>query len=201
MSERNHPRAGYEHLDFDPFEIVEEDHPERCPSVTAKKGQCRFRAVPGGKNCYIHAGANTLREQRKRSLAAYRESKWLAEIQRHAQDDDVKNLRSEVGILRVLMQEQLARCQDATDLLLMSGPISDLVLKIDKVVNSCHKLESNMGQLLDKQAIINFASRVIKVVTDVLKEEQDAEKVNEIADGIMNILGSLGTEEPDSSGA
>jgi hypothetical protein len=186
-------REGYEHLNFDPFESVEEAHPDRCQAIKRNAGQCRYRAVPGGSTCYLHGGNKTLQSQRNKSLAAYRKSKWQASIERHATDDDVKGLRSEIGILRVLMEERLSMCNDVTDLLLHSGPISDLVVKIEKLVTSCHKLEGQMGQLLDKQAIIQFASQVIGIISDVL--ENSPEQVNEIADKIAIAIGKTVEEE------
>lgn len=84
------------------------------------------------------------------------------------------------------MEERMATCHDATDLILQSGPISDLVMKIEKVVGSCHKLEGAMGQLLDKQAILLFASQVIQIISEHIT---DAALVNLIADKITQSLG------------
>jgi hypothetical protein len=150
--------------------------------VKRNQGQCRYRAVPGGTTCYLHGGNKTLQSQRLASLNAYRLSKFQAEIQRHAEDDGIKSLRTEIGILRVIMEERLNACKDSTDLLLQSGPISDLVSKIERVVTSCHKLENQMGQLLDKQALMNFANTVISIVTSHVSDENT---INAIANGII----------------
>ena len=70
------------------------------------------------------------------------------------------------------MEERLNKCSDATDLILQSGPISDLVMKIEKVVASCHKLEGQMGTLLDKQAILQFAQAVISIIASELEGQE-----------------------------
>jgi hypothetical protein len=90
------------------------------------------------------------------------------------------------------MEDRLNRCEDEADLLLQSHTISDLVMKIDKVVKSCHQLEGSMGQLLDKQAILQFASEVIGVISIALEGQED--KISEIADGIVTIVGRIGND-------
>lgn len=65
-------------------------------------------------------------------------------------------------------------------------------MKIDRLVNSCHKLEGSLGQLLDKQAILNFASEVINVITDNL---DDPIKIDQISTGILEIVGRVGNDD------
>jgi len=166
--------------------ITSDDDPERCQAITAY-GQCLNKAVPGGKNCLAHGGNKQLEKQRKESLRNYQLGKFQAALEKQATSPNIKCLRDEIAILRILMQEKFNKCNDATDLILQSGPISDLVLKIDKVVTSCHKLEGSMGQLLDKTAILQFANEVIKIIAVELEGEEV--KLNKIADQILKIVG------------
>ena len=92
----------------------------------------------------------------------------------------------------MIVEEKMNSCEDINDLMLISQPISDLVLKIDKVVNSCHKLDNSMGQLLDKSAILQFASEVINIIDAEVKDEKI---LNKIANKIM---ASLGTNDETS---
>jgi len=45
--------------------------------------------------------------------------------------------------------------------------IANLVDKIEKTVASCHKLDASMGQLMDKQALIQFADTVIAAIAEI----------------------------------
>jgi hypothetical protein len=107
--------------------------------------------------------------------------------------DDVKSLREEIAILRICLEQRLNKCNDAMDMILQSGAISDMVMKINTVVQSCHKLEGSMGHLLDKQAILQFAQVVIGIVGSVLKDHP--EHINTIADEILATIGRIGQLE------
>lgn len=173
----------FERADYD-------EHPHRCQAVHGQ-GQCRNLAVKldsgYGKNCMAHGGNNQVAKEKAASLRNYRLTKWNAKVQRFGNQPEIKSLRDEIGILRLLMEERLNRCNDAQDLILQSAPISDMVMKIEKVVASCHKLEGSMGQLLDKQAILQFAQQVIGIVARELEGEE--QKIDAIAEGILGVLG------------
>jgi hypothetical protein len=121
-------------------------------------------SINGSKYCAQHGGTIGVKKEMK---SAYRLMRWQDRIKHHAEHDQVKSLRDEVGILRMMMEERLNECQSSTDLLLHSGAIASLVDKIERTVVSCHKLENAMGQLMDKQAILQFADSVVSAVAEI----------------------------------
>jgi hypothetical protein len=163
---------------------VADDAPNRCQGIT-RNGQCPSAAMENTIYCVAHGGSQQQAAQRRQSLQNYRLTQWHAKVLEKANSTGVKSLREEVGILRIMLEERLNMCKDATDLLLMSGPISDLVMKIDTVVKSCHKLEFNMGMLLDKQQLLNFANAIITIITETVEDEA---LVSLIADRILGEL-------------
>jgi hypothetical protein len=168
---------------------VANDDPNRCQTVTGR-GQCVNRVVEGGKNCLAHGGNVHTAKIIKKAYNMYQVERFQARISRFAESENVKSLTSELAILRMLLEERLIVCKDDHDLLLASAQISDLIIKIEKIVKSCHHLESSMGQLLDRTDIINFSTRVVDLISNVL--QNDEEKINKIANGIIKILGSIG---------
>jgi hypothetical protein len=131
--------------------------------------------------------ANSLRNYR---LATFH---LRARLEQLGVSPGIKSLRDEIAILRALLEQRLEQCKDTTDFILQSGPISDLKLKIEKLVASCHHLEGSMGQLLDKQAILQFASVVIDIISEELKDTKDGtEKIAIVGDRIMKSLGDQG---------
>ena len=175
-----------------PVTRCEEDDPNRCQNV-GKRGQCINLSVNNGTRCMVHGGNKQLQSQELKSLKNFRLGKWQASIERHASSPQIKTLRSEIGILRILLEERLTKCQDVNDLMMHSGVISDLVMKVDRLVTSCHKLEGSMGQLLDKSALLQFASQIIEVISAELEGED--EKLNNIAEGIVALL-----QQPNDQG-
>jgi len=167
------------------------DDPNRCQATTSQ-GQCLNVSAEGSTFCLAHGGNRAGQEAEKQNTQNYVLSRWQARLEKKKSSPEIKGLRDEIGILRMLLEDRLNQCTSATDLMLHTSAMSDLIMKIEKVVASCHKLEKNMGMVLDKQAILNFAGRVIQIVTMVLDGQQD--KIDEIGDHILGELGKLGED-------
>jgi len=176
---------------MDNFARVSDDDPRRCQAVTAN-GQCKLKAVEEGKMCICHGGASTQEAKIKESLRNYRLTKFKAQLEHFADNRNIKSLRDEIGILRMTLEERLNMCEDTKDLIYQSGPISDLVLKIERVVASCHKLELATGQLLDKQSILNFGGELIGIISDVV---EDDETLGRLSNRILTLITRTFTED------
>jgi hypothetical protein len=144
--------------------------PRRCKG-NARDGQCGNLAEPGSEYCAACGGRDHSREQDRRQYlltkAEYR--KRIAELSDH---DDVKSLRDEIAIARMLIEERLNNIQDRNDLLASCGPLNQLLLTVERLVKSAHVLEQNLGLLLSKEAVLRLAHQLGDIVTDVLREEQ-----------------------------
>lgn len=169
--------------------------PMRCQAVIKSQGQCPNKATVLGGFCAAHGGNKAIVAQEKENIRNYQVAKWQTKLNRHADSPRIKNLRDEIAILRMTLEERLNRCHDESELLLQSHVISDLVGRIERLVKTCHTLEGSMGQLLDKQAVLNFASGVIKIISDEL---QDEEVLNRIADKIIGLVGDISNGDSDS---
>ena len=178
-------------MDKDKLEMMQSPNdPYRCQG-TNSRGQCLYRGVKlesgeYGKFCMLHGGNRAIMNEKAAALKNYRLTKWQAKLDRFSESSVIKSLREEIGILRVLLEERLERTTDVQDLLLQSGPISDLVMKIEKVVTSCHKLEDRMGQHLDKAAILQLASRFVRVISEELEDQPD--KIDSISQQLLTII-------------
>lgn len=168
------------------------EHPNRCAAVNSR-GQClnfgvQLPSGDYGANCLVHGGNKQVDSAKAASLRNYNLTRWRAQLQQKVDSDGIKSLRDEIGILRVVLEERLNRCKDAHDLILQSGPISDMVMKIERVVSSCHKLEGSMGQLMDKQAILQFASVVIDIISENISDEL---VLNTISEQLITAVGAM----------
>jgi hypothetical protein len=161
------------------FERVPEDSPERCQGV-GKTGQCPFKRIDGSEFCPRCAGASQGHIEKKK-MSNYRLNRWQRRMEDFAESDTVKSLRDEIGITRMLLEEILNQCKDETDLLMHSNRISDLVIKIEKLVTSCHRLEKSSSMLLDKNRITHLANIVVDVIGEFVEDE----------DVIMNVAEKL----------
>jgi len=154
--------------------------PDRCQGMTAN-GQCLIKRMGVSKFCGIHGGPGANRSHNKKMHRNYMLRRWQDRVNQKADSPEAKGLREELGILRLLLESIINKCDTETDLILQSAPISELAMKIERTVASCHKLESSMGSLLDKQSILQFASSVITILSNHIT---DTDLLSTIADEI-----------------
>lgn len=169
---------------------VEEDDPRRCQHVIPTQGQCRLISVEDTKYCVNHGGAGIIKQKEAKQLSNYRLQKYQERVEDKSSSAQLKGLRDEIAILRMLIEERLNSCKDAHDLLLYSGPISDLIMKVDKVVNSCNRLEVALGVMLDKTQALQFAAEIVETVGRFVEDE---DTLASISDEISQSLARLGT--------
>lgn len=125
-------------------------------------GLCLEDAIDKSKYCSKHQVGRKAMSNTPAGI--YKKMQWSQRIGDFANHEKAKNLRDEIGILRLLLEERLSICKDSSDLMLHTGPITNLVDKIESTVASCHKLEAAMGNLLDKNTLIMFADQVIRLI-------------------------------------
>lgn len=165
--------------------ITSDDDPERCQGV-GPMGQCRLKRVPGSNFCAMHGGAGVRAKQQRDANRQYRLTKFRARLSEFADDNSIKSLREEIGILRILIEERFNSCTDTHDLILQSGPISDLVMRVDKVVSSCHRIEQATGALLDKTAVLQFGNELVQLLGEEL--ESSPEVLTRISERIYDLI-------------
>lgn len=115
----------------------------------------------------------------------YRLQVWQKRLEEFAENDKATSLKSEIGILRVTLEAILNKCEDSTQLLLYSSKISDLTVKIEKLIASSHRIEKALGNLMDKSTALNFGEQVVALVGQHIK---DPAVVDAISNGIIDAL-------------
>lgn len=166
-------------------------HPDRCKAA-AGKNQCPNLSVelPDGRfgdRCLAHGGNKQQEAAAAQGMRNYRLTKWQARLERHASSPQIKSLRDEVGLLRMILEERLNQIDDAQGLLLQSHTIADMVSRIERAVLACQKVESMTGQMLDKQDVAEFGSRIISIIHSHVK---DADQLRSISEEILHLVTS-----------
>lgn len=170
------------------FERCKEDDPQRCQTV-GMHGQCPYKATEHSKYCPRHSGAAGESNHEANQVKSYRLAQWQARVNEFSEHSQVKSLREEIGIARMLLESIILQCQDPQTLLLFSNKISDLVTRIEKLVTSCHRLEVSTSMLLDKSAALHLASTIVEIVTRYVT---DAEAIEAIS---AEIITSIATQQ------
>ncbi|MCK4500432.1 hypothetical protein KAU11_08035 [Candidatus Babeliales bacterium] len=157
--------------------------------AASEETRCQYRDCKHVKNgmadyCTHHGGVVADTALQKKAATAYRLNLYQARVNELAIDPNIKNLRGEIGILRLMIEARLNTCKDDYDLMLQSAAIATLVTQANSLVTSCHRIETLTGQLLDKQSLAEFAVQVVEIIS----EEVDAEKADTIADRILRAM-------------
>lgn len=166
--------------------VIDDNDPDRCQAV-GKHGQCPYKKVPGTNGCPRHGGNKAIEAKNNEAVRTYRLAMWQQRVNEFADDGKIKSLREEIGITRLLLEAQMNACTNNTELLINSHKISDLVMKLDKLVTSCHAMEMKMGMLLDRNAILQLGSVVVEIISEFVIDSDAREVASE------KILGALTT--------
>lgn len=165
------------------------DDPKRCQG-TVRGQQCPWLSIENTPYCKMHQGASKAAAAPDRVLRNYRLAKWQVRVNEFADNPQVKSLREEIGILRMILEEILGRCEDANDLLIYSNKISDYVQKIEKIISSCHRLEQSAGFILDKTAVLQIANTIIEIISSRI---DDPTLLDQISEEIIQMIMSTQT--------
>lgn len=176
----------------DIVKVSEENDPNRCQGV-GPNGQCWCVALPNTKFCNFHTGGDRTASLKRN----YRLKQWQARVNEFADNSQVKNLREEIGVLRMLLEEMLAKCNSATDLMLHSQKIIQLVAQIEKLVVSCHKLEAATGILLDVDQVLRFADNFLEQLG---RHVTDPRVLEEMAETVPKIIQQIGVSHGEQVG-
>lgn len=164
------------------YKRVEPDDPTCCQGLN-KFGPCNLQAIEGQKYCRMHFGIGHKLAEEKASRN-YLLNRYQHRVNNFADNDQIKSLREEIGILRMLLEQTINKCQNDTELLLYSNKISDLVVKIEKLVASCHKLELATGSLLDRSTVLMLGDVIIQIIGEVCPPD----KIQSVSERIMHSI-------------
>jgi hypothetical protein len=153
--------------DFDPYERVPDGDPRQCDAIAGSK-KCSLIRYPNSQYCIAHGGIRDADKAAEEAKKIYLASQWQREIGIFSQDPQLKSLTREIGVLRLLLTKIIGNCQTENDLLLRSSTISEMVMKIDKLVGSCDRLDKSMGKMVNKQQLTEFGQVVIVLVAKYL---------------------------------
>lgn len=170
------------------------EDPQRCQAM-ASQGQCNLVRCEGSEYCPIHGGAKKMKALAKQSFRNYQSELYRKRLDRFAEGNGLKSLRDEIGILRMMVEALLNRCMDDHELIMKSTPLADLVMKIEKLVTSTHKLDMSLGVVMDTTK----ATQMIQEVLDIIAKHVEGDTLDAIIEGIQAIItrgpsGVLGEE-------
>jgi hypothetical protein len=141
--------------------------PRRCKG-SAAEGQCVNVAADGSDYCVACGGVDRGPARRMRKyLLASAEDQGL--LDRYASDDELKTLREEIALVRMMVQRTLATAQTDVEKINAYSKVNTLLLTLERLMKTCHSLEQSLGQLVGKPALLRLGQRLCRIVIDRLE--------------------------------
>lgn len=165
-------------------EIVESDSKNRCQH-SRTVNQCKFSVVEGQQWCKYHLALHDAKYRNQNKLKRYRLVSHYSRVSEICGLDDFKSLREEIGMLSVLLEQVWNQCHTPFDFTMNQHRIESIIEKITKCQLMNHKLEANLGQVLDRQTLAVFVDEIIKIISDKVPEP---ERLKEIGEGIATAM-------------
>jgi hypothetical protein len=176
----------------------------RCQASAGADGVCRNKVIfdeegnPISTMCPMHGGSQSVNRKIKEEANRYRVQLWQQHLDEQSNNPNVKSLRDEISVLRMMLKQFLDRSNTQTELLINSGRIADLIVKIEKLVVSCDRLEARSGALMDKSAALSFAGKIVEILSNNLSPLEEklgptllGSVIDSINEQIISILGEL----------
>ncbi|HPT70825.1 MAG TPA: hypothetical protein PLE74_00925 [Candidatus Cloacimonadota bacterium] len=157
--------------------VTDERDPNRCQAGSQAHGQCLNVAEVGSKYCLAHGGDTATTEAKEKNLRNYRLTKFHTRAAEMRESSGIKDLRDEIAILRMTLEEKMNAFENASEMILQSGAISELILKIEKLVTSCHKLEKDMGVTIEKTTVIRMAEQIVGIINKYVTDKETIENI------------------------
>lgn len=161
-----------------PHERVDEKSPFRCTAVT-HNGQCIYKRTPHSEFCPLHGGTRDEEKFQKYRLAKYRLTQYQGRVAEFANDDDIKSLREEIGILRMTLETLLNSLTDKNKLIIYIDKIQHLVGQIQKTVESAQRMEEKTNTLIDRKVVIVIADSMVNIISQYIKDPDELTMVAE----------------------
>ena len=164
--------------------------PKRCQTRDATSNQCPYIAQEGSIFCPRHIRESQATQAAK-AANMYRLGAYQARVEELSTHSEIKNLRAEIGILRMILEKIIDSCHgEDVNLIAYSGQISDTTLKLRTLISTCHKIDIQLGAMLDRDKVMLIGYKIVEIISEVLPPDQHhlLDAVGEkIASAIMEI--------------
>jgi hypothetical protein len=148
--------------------------------------QCNQTAVEGSKYCAQHSKNSQAGPRRQYML---NKAKYQQRYLEFAESSELRTLNDEIAILRMVMSERLNMINNDSEMLASCGQITSLAMTIEKLVKTCHTLESRLGTLLAKPTLLGIANDLVQILLRELVNISNYEDlVDRISDQILKVI-------------
>lgn len=156
--------------------VTDPADPDRCKG-TFSDGQCMNRASFGSDYCQAHGGQIARAEAAESRIYNLNKAQYrrrLAELKDH---EEIKSLREEIALCRLLIEERFNKIQNDADLLAAYSTVNSLMLTLERLIKTTHQIEQNLGTLLSKPTVILLGQNLVQIINEELAGVEGYERI------------------------
>jgi hypothetical protein len=147
--------------------------------------------VSGSDYCEVHARGNIAADAEEKRLYRLTEAQYRTRLAQLSEHEQVKTLREEIALTRMLIEKRFNLIKTDADLLAAYGPINSLLLTVEKLVKSANAIEQNLGVLLGKPALLRLSQTLCEIIIDELQGTPGfEEKIDKIVARLVTAVSS-----------
>ena len=163
----------------------------QCKWITSE-GQCP-RASDVGNFCKDHGPVDP-----DQALKHYQITNVLVgdTHARHSAVGQIKDLREEIALTRAMIEARLNLSSGEAEFVASMGILHQYLATVEKLVSACHRMDSNLGNVLNKTSVIQLAQDMVAIIFEELEgvDGRDA-IIDRIAHKIIETIGSATNKE------
>ncbi len=169
--------------------------PDRCHGTNAGTAQCKYKRIPPSHYCPIHGGLGNQGLEKRAKLANYKLQQYSERVGELATSPEIKSLREEIGIVRMVLENILNQCTSANLLLTYTDKLSSLAGQISRLIETAQKLEERNSNLLDRKVVIVIADQIIDTIKLFVKDPDELLEVGRLITRTIEDIGSIQTSK------
>jgi len=138
--------------------VTDPADPQRCQAAMAGE-QCRGVKLEGSDYCRIHSSGRRLQERGLRQYY-FVKAQDRARLAAFAEHDDIKSLRDEIAVTRMMIEGLWNSAQSNAEQLAVYGRVNSHILTLEKLVKTCNQIEERLGSLLAKPTLLRVGQEI-----------------------------------------
>lgn len=154
---------------------------EQCEGRKEDGSRCTNRALIDSHlcaNCFSKSHTKRITKERRRM---YDLAQYNGDVDRFARAGEIKSLREEIAISRMLVERILKTipADSPAELLARFPQVNQGIKTIESLVTQCNKFDITAGQMLDKSEVARLSSEIVRIVADEIEDTAVLERISE----------------------
>ncbi len=202
---KRHPERSKYPPDVDGRSV--KDYPQ-CMRIKRNGERCKKQVVKSKDLCSVHGGKAAIKHG---MCSRYTFGRLQESVDKFRNDPDLKSLKDEVALLRVLLQDNMTRFESALsnvgndeDALASSAGMTDLIMKnvegIRRAVMSLVQIEDGLNLRLDVTQVHAMVVQITTIVKHEVRDEETRERIVERLGSLVSPVGPRRIETLDHPG-